>query len=290
MENYIFIDTLGSGSFGEVYLVEYKNGNYMAAKIEERKDQPRIINEFNIYKHLQAKKFVEGIPTVYDFIQGVENNVMIMQLLGPNLEDLFKKYHRKFDYPTVFKMGIQFVELMQQLHEADYIHRDIKPNNFLIGRGFEKKQIHIMDFGLSKKYIINGKHIPFRNEKPLIGTVRYSSRNMHMGIEPSRRDDLESIAYMLIYFLRGSLPWQGLRKTKGTSHLEVIGECKLSTSIDSLCKGIPSSFREFLEYTMKLKFDETPDYVYMKKLFVEQAKQMNIVPKFIWEEEKEENK
>jgi serine/threonine protein kinase len=285
-DNYIIIQKIGSGSFGEVYIAEYKNGGYVAAKIEDRTKSPRIINEYNIYKYLQRKNFTKGLPTIYDFVQTEEFNMLFMQLLGPSLEDLFVKYNRKFNLPTVYNLAIQFIELMRQLHTTNFIHRDIKPNNFLIGRDLNKTQIYIMDFGLSKKYMTGGKHIAFRDGRSLIGTARYASRNMHMGIEPSRRDDLESIGYMLIYFIKGSLPWQGLRKEKNTSHLEIIGNCKMCTTIDSLCKGVPNCFREYLEYIRGLKFDDDPDYKYMKDLFINEYTRQGIIPKFIWEDDK----
>ncbi len=206
-----------------------------------------------------------------------------MQLLGPSLEDIFCKYKRKFQISTVLLLGIQLVQLLEQLHNSNFIHRDIKPNNFLIGRDLGKSQIYMMDFGLSKKYITNGKHINFRDNRSLIGTARYASRNMHMGFEPSRRDDLESVGYMLVYFLRKSLPWQGLKKKKGVNHIEFIGEIKMCTSLDSLTEGLPNCFKLYLDHCRKLKFDETPDYQYLKNLFINCGMELGIEPRFEWD-------
>jgi serine/threonine protein kinase len=281
-DNYIFIKKIGSGSFGEVYLAEYTKGGYVAAKIEDRKKSPRIINEYKIYNYLHKKNFRIGLPKIYDFIQTPDYNMMFMQLLGPSLEDLFVKYKKKFKLETIFQLSLQFLELMEQLHRTNFIHRDIKPNNFLIGRDKHKAQIYMMDFGLSKKYLVNGKHIEFRDNRSLIGTARYASRNMHMGIEPSRRDDLESVGYMLVYFIKGKLPWQGLKREKGVNHLEVIGNCKMCTSIEKLCKGIPKCFTEYLEYCRSLKFDEEPDYTYIKNIFTQGYIKNKIKPKFEW--------
>lgn len=281
-DNYIFIKKIGSGSFGEVFLAEYKNGGYVAAKIEDRHKSPRVINEYKIYNYLHKKNFTIGLPKIYDFIQTPDYNMMFMQLLGPSLEDLFTKYKRKFKIETIFKLSIQLIELMEQLHKANFIHRDIKPNNFLIGRDNHKNQIYMMDFGLSKKYIVNNKHIEFKDNRSLIGTARYASRNMHMGFEPSRRDDLESVGYMLIYFLKGTLPWQGLKKKKDENHLELIGNTKMCTPIESLCEGTPQCFMEYIKYCRALKFEENPDYNYMKKLFTDECTKQNIIPNFEW--------
>jgi serine/threonine protein kinase len=212
---------------------------------------------------------------------------MVMQLLGPSLEDLFNKFNRKFQLSTVYLIGLQLVTLLEKLHNSGYIHRDIKPNNFLIGRDENIIQLYMMDFGLSKKYIYKGKHIKYRDRRSLIGTARYASINMHMGFEPSRRDDLESVGYMLVYFLKGKLPWQGIKKQKKqkkSKQLEAIGECKICTSLDKLCEDIPHCFKEYIKYCRKLKFHETPDYDKLKRFFNKSSKGRKIVPEFEWKD------
>jgi serine/threonine protein kinase len=282
---YQIIEKIGSGSFGEVYYAKcIKTNKYVAAKIEfTQKHTPKIINEYNIYQHLIHNGFIKGIPAIYDIFQTPRSNIMIMQLLGQNLEELFVKNKRKFSVSTVLYIGIQIISLLEQLHNVHFVHRDIKPNNFLIGLNRNSNRIYIMDFGLSKKYIAkNNRHIDFRNDRSLIGTARYASINIHMGIEPSRRDDLESVGYMLIYFLKGILPWQGSKKQNGKTHIETIGEIKMTTSIDKLCENVPECFREYLIYCRDLAFDKKPDYVYMKNLFVNYHKQNNIKLEFDW--------
>lgn len=288
-ESYIFTKKIGAGSFGEVYLAQHKSGIFVAAKVEERGHISRILNEFKIYKYLHKSGFNYGLPKIYEFIQTPYYNIMFMQLLGPSLEDLFIKYGRKFQLPTIFKLADQFLLLLNMLHNAHIIHRDIKPNNFLIGKE-NKDELYIMDFGLSKKYINGGKHIEFRNNRSLIGTARYASINMHLGFEPSRRDDLESIGYVLIYFFRGSLPWQGknfrlkqeINKKDGMNNIDKIGEIKMCTSLDILCYGMPECFKEYLVYCRRLKFDETPDYDYLRSLFHKASIKLNIVPHYEW--------
>jgi len=306
-QKYIITKKIGSGSFGKVYIAEINDNNdnkYVAVKVEEKKNSPvsRIINEYKIYKYIrkhglryavQSKKQVSSIlggemlsslrvPEVYDLYQTPNYNIMFMQLLGPNLEHLFINSDRRFRLSTVLLIGIQIINLLKDLHKINYIHRDIKPSNFLIGRGQDTDQIYIMDFGLSRKYIHNGKHIKYRNDKSLIGTARYASCNMHRGIEPTRRDELESVGYMLIYFLKGKLPWQHLPKIKGKKQINVIGDKKFNTTVDELCYGIPSLFGNYIQYCRNLKFDETPDYDYICGLFCNYCSFYGLTPRYEW--------
>ena len=279
--NYVFIKRIGKGSFGEVYLAQHKGGGYVAAKVEDNDKTPRIIQEFKIYRYLNKLGLKQGIPKIYAYLETTNSNIMIMQLLGPNLDDLFTKYNKRFKLSTVFMLGKQMVNLLRGVHFNKIIHRDIKPSNFTIGRK-DRDQLYIMDFGLAKKYIVKGKHNGYRDNRSPIGTVRYSSINMHMGIEPSRRDELESVGYILVYFLKGSLPWQGLKKKKDVTSFDRIGEVKMCTSLDKLCEGIPRCFRSYLEYCRQLKYDEEPDYDKLLNMFDEDAKIHNITPKYEW--------
>ena len=152
---------------------------------------------------------IVGIPSVQWF--GVEGdyNCMIMDLLGPSLEDLFTFCKRKFSLKTVLMLGEQMVSRLEFLHNNHFIHRDMKPDNFLVGINKKQHLLYMIDYGLAKRYRDpkTGDHIPYRDGKSLTGTARYASVNTHLGIEQSRRDDLESICYILIYFLKGTLPW-----------------------------------------------------------------------------------
>lgn len=280
-ENYIIIKKIGSGSFGEVYLSQHKDGGYAAAKVEDRSKIPRIINEYKTYRLLNREGFREGLPKIYDFIETPDFNIMFMELLGPSLEDMFDKSGRIFGLGTVLHLGEQIVGLLECMHNVGFIHRDIKPNNFLIGRE-RQDQVYIMDFGLSKRFMYKGKHMKFRDHRSLIGTARYASINMHLGIEPSRRDDLEAVGYMLIYFIIGRLPWQGLTKKRGITTLELIGEVKMSTGISTLCRNLPDCFSEYLKYVRNLKFDEKPDYEYLKGLFIKTSIEYGSRLEFEW--------
>ena len=281
-DNYLIIKKIGAGSFGEVFLAQNtKNGHYVAAKIEEKARVPRIYNEYKIYCYLHKKNFDKGLPKIYDFLGTADYNIMFMQLLGPSLEDLFNQSNRGFKFHTVANIALNLITLLEKLHNAEFIHRDIKPNNFLVDKD-NQRTIYIMDFGLSKKYIIDNKHIKYRDKRSLIGTARYASINMHMGIEPTRRDDLESLGYMLIYFIKGSLPWQGIKRKPGNNNLESIGECKICTSIDTLCENLPSCFKEYITYTRSLKYDETPNYEYLRNIFSNKINEIGITTCYEW--------
>ncbi|CAN4084793.1 unnamed protein product [Withania somnifera] len=192
-----------------------------------------------------------------------------MDLLGPSLEDLFNFCSRKLSLKTVLMLADQMINRIEFVHSKSFLHRDIKPDNFLMGLGRRANQVYIIDFGLAKKYRDNSshQHIPYRENKNLTGTARYASMNTHLGIEQSRRDDLESLGYVLMYFLRGSLPWQGLKAGNKKQKYEKISEKKVSTSIEALCRGYPTEFASYFHYCRSLRFEDKPDYAYLKRIF-----------------------
>lgn len=153
------------------------------------------------------------------------------------------------------------------MHSKGIIHRDIKPDNFLVGIGKKQHMIYAIDFGLARRYKdpTTGAHIPYKDGKNLTGTARYASLNTHLGIEQSRRDDLESLGFMLMYFNRGSLPWQGIRAKTKKEKYDAIKQKKIATTVEALCSGYPNEFAVYLNYCRKLKFDETPDYDFLLK-------------------------
>jgi len=261
---------IGSGSFGDVYLgSNVTTGEEVAVKIENVKTRhPQLPHEMKIAKALQGGL---GIPNLQWCGMEGEYYVMIIDLLGPSLEDLFNCSGRKFHLKTVLMLADQLLARIQFMHSKNFIHRDIKPDNFLIGRGDSNQIVHLIDYGLSKKYrdVASHKHISFRENKKLTGTARYASIPTHIGIEQSRRDDMESLGYVIIYFLRGSLPWQGLKANGRKQKYEKIMEKKMNTPIVSLCKNLPEEFQAYIKYTRALRFEDQPDYAYLKRLFRE---------------------
>ncbi|KAH9713430.1 Casein kinase 1-like protein 2 [Citrus sinensis] len=259
---------IGSGSFGEIYLgTNIQTNEEVAIKLENVKTKhPQLQYEAKLYKILQGGT---GIPNLRWF--GVEGdyNVLVIDLLGPSLEDLFNFCSRKLSLKTVLMLADQMINRVEFVHSKSFLHRDIKPDNFLMGLGRRANQVYIIDFGLAKRYrdTATHQHIPYRENKNLTGTARYASMNTHLGIEQSRRDDLESLGYVLMYFLRGSLPWQGLKAGTKKQKYEKISEKKVSTSIEALCRGYPTEFASYFHYCRSLRFDDKPDYAYLKRLF-----------------------
>ncbi|XP_066291210.1 casein kinase I-like isoform X2 [Branchiostoma lanceolatum] len=259
---------IGSGSFGDIYLgTNISNGEEVAIKLECVKTKhPQLHIESKFYKMMQGGV---GIPTIkWCGVEG-DYNVMVMELLGPSLEDLFNFCSRKFSLKTVLLLADQLISRIEYIHSKNFIHRDVKPDNFLMGLGKKGNLVYIIDFGLAKKYrdARTHQHIPYRENKNLTGTARYASINTHLGIEQSRRDDMESLGYVLMYFNLGSLPWQGLKAATKRQKYERISEKKMSTPIEVLCKGYPSEFATYLNYCRSIRFDDKPDYSYLRQLF-----------------------
>ncbi|CAD8144332.1 unnamed protein product [Paramecium pentaurelia] len=234
---------IGLGAFGQIYLGNnIKTGEEMAIKLENVSNKhSQLLHEAKIYRILLLDGPVPGFPNLHWFGQEGDFNVLVLDILGPSLEDLFNYHGRKFSLKSVLMLADQLLTRISYLHSKDFIHRDIKPENFLIGLNKKADNIYMIDFGLTKRYRYQRTetHIQYGEQNQLVGTCRFSSINAHLGIEQSRRDDLESIGYMLIYFLRGSLPWSGIKTETKIAKYEKVGECKIATPIDKLCEGFP---------------------------------------------------
>ncbi|KAK6912731.1 Protein kinase domain, partial [Dillenia turbinata] len=267
-EKYKLGRKIGRGSFGEIYLATHIDTfEIVAVKMENNKTKhPQLLYEAKLYNILQGGSGIPGIK--WCGVDG-EDNVLVIDLLGPSLEDLYVYCGRKFSLKTVLMLADQMITRIEYLHSKGFLHRDIKPDNFLMGLGRKANQVYIIDFGLAKRYRdpTTHRHIPYKENKNLTGTARYASCNTHLGIEQSRRDDLESLGYVLLYFLRGSLPWQGLKAATKKQKYDKICEKKLSTPIEVLCKSHPVEFASYFHYCHSLTFDQRPDYGFLKRLF-----------------------
>ena len=263
---FTLVKKLGEGSFGAIYSAKSQH-NWYAIKLENKnRGQNLLENEAYIMSYLHGKR----IPFIKSFGYSGDYNVLLMELMGKSLEDIFENLPiKKMTVNCVGKLGLQMIEILEYIHDKHIIHRDIKPDNFVMGRGEKSKYLYLLDFGLAKKYRSSTtlKHYPMIKKKNLTGTARYASINALNGLTQSRRDDLEAVGYVLLYFLRGKLPWQGLHVKNKEDRYHKIMEIKKETTPSKLCKGFPKEFEEYVEYTRNLEYEQDPDYEYLKNLF-----------------------
>ena len=265
---------LGEGAFGDVFLGQAINNNdYVAIKTEPRKIIKPILESEAFLLYSIAGP---GIPEVKSFGKTKEYNILVEPLLGKSLFDIFAENHKSMPLADACLIGIQVIDRIQWVHSKYIVHRDIKPDNFLIGRK-DPNVIYLIDFGLSKKYrsTTTGKHIRFGFTGKLTGTVRFASANALRGGEQSRRDDIESIGYMMIYFLKKKLPWQGVTGNKKMERYLKIYKMKKNMAPEKLCEGLYPEMIEFITYAKNLEFEQEPDYKYLKNLFKKMLKRIH---------------
>ena len=259
-------EELGRGAFGSVVKAFHrKTLQEVAIKIENRQMSKNLflLMEQEALQALQGP----GIPTYFDFFSQGESSYLVTELLGPSIYQRFTKAGRKFTEKTVLMIADQMLTRLEWMHGKHYIHRDIKPENFITGRNPYENRVYLIDFGLAKKYFNEScsLHIPYKEDKAFAGTLEFASRNAHLGVQMSRRDDLESLMYMLIYLFKGSLPWlgQGIRKEEKSSKIRLH---KMTCNHAELTEGLPMEIKEMLKYVLKLEFTEAPDYDMLRRL------------------------
>ena len=259
---------LGNGAFGDLYRGEnISTKKPIAIKCEKMKEDHLSLlkTEVTILSFLQGGI---GIPKIYEFITSSRYNFMIFELLGLNLDELFRICKKQFSKETILSLGLQMLNRLEFIHSRHIIHRDIKPENFLIGKGKKNSLIYLCDFGLAKRFRDKrtGMHIPYKDGKKFTGTLTYASIYTHMGIEQSRRDDLESLAYILIYFCKGTLPWKSLKaKNRSEKQAKILSK-KINTKNEELCSELPQEFSTFLQTIRDLHFEQKPDYDFLRGL------------------------
>ena len=261
-------ENIGHGSFGDIYRgIDKNKEEEVAIKLENAKTRrPQLQYESRIYAVLSGGT---GIPNVRWYGREKHYNIMVLDLLGPSLEDCFNYCDRIFSLKTVLMIADALISRIEYIHSQNFLHRDIKPDNFLVGANKRERIIYAIDFGLAKRYRHpkTKEHIPPAEKKSLTGTPRYASCNNHLGLEQSRRDDLESLGYVFMYFLRGNLPWQGLDARSKREKYQRILDVKQRTKLSTLCAGHPKEFAEFIQYARRLEFADKPSYRMLKNLF-----------------------
>ena len=274
---------IGSGSFGEIYEgTDIFDNSDVAIKLEHNSIKyPQLLFEAKLLKSIPGT----GIPQMHWFGIAGEYNSMVMELLGQNLEDLYNFCNRNFTLKTILMITIQILERIKHVHDNHYVHRDIKPENFLVGKGATEQTIYIIDFGLAKRYRDEHTriHIPLKENRNLTGTARYASCNAHNGLEQSRRDDMESIGYALLYLLKGSLPWQGLKCKDKNEKYNKIKEIKMSLTPEKLTEGFPIEFAKYISYVKKLQFEEEPEYKKYISMFTDLFKNKDFEMDYIYD-------
>ncbi|XP_023735961.1 casein kinase 1-like protein HD16 [Lactuca sativa] len=269
---------LGKGGFGQVYVGRRVTGGMgnsgpdaleVALKLEHRNGKGCSYGppyEWQVYSTLNG---CYGIPMVHHKGRQGEYYILVMDKLGPSLWDVWNSSNQTLSEEMVACIAVESLSILEQLHLRGFVHGDVKPENFLLGQPGtpNEKKLYLVDLGLASKWrdTSSGNHVDY-DQKPDVfrGTVRYASVHAHLGRTGSRRDDLESLAYTLVFLLKGKLPWQGfVGENKGF----LVCKKKMATSPDILCYYCPSPFKQFLEAVTNMKFDEEPNYSKLIALF-----------------------
>ena len=262
INNYVITRYINSGSFGDVFEArDIKSNELVALKIpkktEERDGQRSIIEEVKIYKDIQNRDY--GIAHMKT-IKHQNRKIIVMDLLGLSLDNMMDKY-KKIGLKTLILLTIQMIDILKYIHSCGYLHRDLKPDNFVLDKNNLKK-LYCIDFGIAKRYILkDGSHIKFSNTRKFCGTARYASIAAHSSFEQGRKDDLESLGYILVYLFKGKLPWQVIKHKDKQQRYKLIGEKKKEMKEEDICSSMPKEFSIFLKYVRNLDFDEKPPIV-----------------------------
>ena len=262
------IKKIGEGSFGNVYsTIRLKDKSVFAMKTEKIDTKKKMLESEAYTLYTLQNGF--GIPKLITYGHNKDYNILIETLLGDSLENIFIKRQLKCNIIDVCAVGIQILDRLEWIHSKNLIYRDIKPENFLVGIN-DPNVIYVIDFGLCKKYRSSktGKHILPKVGRKFNGNFKFSSSYTIRGKEPSRRDDIISLGYMLIYLIKKELPWDYIykeNKLTKSKYFELVS-LKDTNAYGILFKDLPSEFKEFIQYAENLKFDEDPNYSYLHSI------------------------
>jgi len=287
------------GAFGVVYQgFDLTEKRPIALKLEKDKKSHTTSSLTNEARILSKLKGLKGVPTLFwsGKKQGSDERALVMSYLGKDLQYHITK-QKSFSLKTVIMAGVQLIKVLQAVHERGVVHRDIKPDNILTAYNEDEDnimktlkdkgdlgQLYLCDFGISKIYRENNKHIDYKINKPFIGTIRFASEAAHKGYEISRKDDLESLGYVLVFLFKGKLPWQNIDKALGNLRKDRVGVCKQIEHLMEYFYDMPEEFLQYFKYVKGLTFKENPNYDYLVKLFQDLAKKRAInVEDYMWD-------
>ena len=276
---------IGKGAFGEIWQgVNKSTGDKVAIKFEPVDVQmPQLPIEFILYEKL---KKCEHIPKIHGGGKFKDKwHYIVMECMSASLEKLFNNANHHFTKKTCIQLMIQMLKVIEEIHDAGVIHRDIKPDNFMFGRkeNGRNKVLCMIDFGLGKEYLdAKGRHIAEDTAKFALGTARYMPIHAHQFVTQSRRDDLEAIGFVCIYFLNGTLPWQSIDADNKLVRNQKIEEMK-GMKVAKLCQGHPVAFAEYFRRVRSLLFAQRPDYNGLRSLFTTLARKKNIRLDYVYD-------
>lgn len=273
INSYTITKYIASGSFGDVFSAKNEKTNEVVAlkipiKTKEKNGEKWLLEEAKVYSALNKDRTedcgVANMKVVKN--KALDKKIIVMDLLGPSLERILDK-RKKFRLKSVILLAIQMIELLRYIHDKGYIHRDIKPDNFVMD--FEEaSKLYSIDFGLAKRYLTkNDEHIQFKKVGKFCGTARYASIAAHKGYEQSRKDDMEAVGYLLVYLYRGHLPWQHLKSKDKQVRYNMIMEKKEATTVEELCQQLPREFLIYFKHVKSLDFNERPLYTSLINMF-----------------------
>mmetsp|Transcript_30729 Transcript_30729/g.59942 ORF Transcript_30729/g.59942 Transcript_30729/m.59942 type:complete len:565 (+) Transcript_30729:33-1727(+) len=275
---YLLSEKIGKGSFADVYAgIDTFTNKSVAIKVEnasQKTAKTQLENEHQVYLALSKHGHTAGFPRFHWY--GEHNGLacLVVGMLGPDFARLVKATSkRRLPLDVVIKFAVQAIDRLEKLHSAGYLHRDLKPENLMTGAR-STKHVYLLDFGLARSYIDSGgNHIPVTYNNNLVGAARYASANIHAGVKGSRRDDMESLGYIIVYFLKGKLPWQACL-TSGKPKDQIfaeIGKMKANRDFAAVCASLPVEVPSFLQHVSSLAYTEVPAYAHYRRLFNDMA-------------------
>lgn len=270
-DKYYIENLLGSGGFGSVYkTTQIEMQKTFAIKVDKKR-KGNVKQESVLLLELQGG---EGIPRVYEVGETADFTYMVMELLGSSLSKIQKQQGGRFQVDTVIPILLQAINRLEYIHSFGIAHRDLKPQQFLLG---SNNLLYLVDYGLARKFSIDGSHIPYQNNCSRAGNSTYASLGNHLGIHQTRRDDIESLSYMAVSLVCGKLPWQQTVKLNSSTKWNNVYQIKSSIPLQELCQDCPKEFLSFIRYARALDFHEDPDYEYLRRM-LNNAKTPNDLP------------